>query len=263
MPSPFPGMNPYLEDPAQWRGFHGLMLGQMTFALTPAVGPKYYVEYEEALRIDDTSPDEGGRLFAVADVAVTDSEAEVEPDTGGVAVARGAKVKPLTRTVRLGLKKKHRWLTIRDSKSREVVTVIELLSPSNKGTGDDREAYLRKRLTALGSSSHFVEIDLLRGGGRMPFSDPPPCDYCVLVSRQPVRPKVHVWPIFLRDALPPVPIPLRTGEPEVALDVKAVLDAVYDGAGYARRAYDDPPVPPLSPRDAKWAAKFVPAPASH
>jgi len=62
----------------------------------------------------------------------------------------------------------------------------------------------------------------------------------------------------VRDALPPVPIPLRTGEPEVELELKEVLDAVYDGAGYALRVYDDPPVPPLSTRDAKWAAKFVP-----
>ena len=136
--------------------------------------------------------------------------------------------------------------------------MIELLSPSNKETGDDREAYLRKRLTALGSSSHFVEIDLLRGGERMPVENPPDCDYCFFVSRKPKRPKVEVWPIRLRDELPLLPIPLRTGEPEVLLDVKAVLDAVYDGAGYARRIYDDPPVPPVSPRDTKWAAKFVP-----
>ena len=258
MPSPFPGMNPYLEDPTGWRGFHGHMLSGMTFALTPRVAPAYFVEYEEALRID--VPDEGRRrLFAIADVAMTDADRAVDTDEGGgVAVARRAKVKPLTRTVRLGLKRKHRWLSIRDTKSREVVTVIELLSPSNKEPGDDREAYLRKRLTLLGSAVHLVEIDLLRGGGRMPVSDPPACDYCYVVSRQPLRPKVQVWPITVRDALPPVPIPLRTGEPEVELELKEVLDAVYDGAGYALRVYDDPPVPPLSTRDAKWAAKFVP-----
>ncbi len=257
MASPFPGMNPYLEDPAQWRGFHGHMLSGMTFALTSAVGPNYYVEYEEALRIDSSTSDERGRLFAVADVAVSDAEREAEP-AGGVAVARRTKIRPLTRSAPLGLRKTHRWLTVRDTKSREVVTVVELLSPSNKQPGDDRVRYLDRRLEILRSAAHLVEIDLLRGGPPMPLNNPPTCDYRYLVSRQPARPKMQVWPILLRDELPPVPIPLRTGEPEVELDLKAVLDAVYDGAGYAHRVYADPPVPPLSPRDAKWAATFVP-----
>lgn len=261
MPSPFPGMNPYLEDPAQWRGFHGRFLVLMQDRLTPLVTPQYYVEYEESVRIDELMLDQRGRLFAISDIAVSEADREVEAgDTdGGAAVATQSKVKPVTRTVRLARSKKHRWLAIRDTKSREVVTVIELLSPSNKEPGEDREAYIRKRLTVFGSTAHFVEIDLLRGGERPPISNPPKCDYSFLVSRQPQRPNVQVWPIRLRDTFPSLPIPLRTGEPEVSLDVKAVLDAVYDGAGYALRVYDTPPDPPLSARDAKWAKQFLPA----
>ena len=252
MPSPFPGMNPYLERPNLWRGFHGLMLAQMTYALTRVVQPHFYVEYEEALHIDES---EDLRVFAVADVAVSEADWEAE---GGVATAARAAVKPLTRTIPLGLKQKHRWLTVRDSESNAVVTVIELLSPSNKNRGDDREAYLRKRDRLLLSSAHLVEIDLLRGGPPMPLNKPPRCDYRYLVSRQPARPKAQVWPIDLRDELPPLPVPLRNGGPDVWLDLKAVLDDVYDNAGYANRIYHAPPDPPLSPRDAKWAAKFVP-----
>ena len=97
MPSPFPGMNPYLERPNLWRGFHGLMLAQMTYALTRAIQPHFYVEYEEALHIDES---EDQRLFGVAHVAVSDADAEAG---GGVVTAARTAVKPLTRTIPLGL----------------------------------------------------------------------------------------------------------------------------------------------------------------
>jgi hypothetical protein len=222
MPSPFPGMNPYFEQPNLWRGIHGHMLSQITFSLGPRLDPRYYVEYEESVYIDQ--PAALHRPLAVADT----------------------------------IKRKHRWLTIRDTQSREVVTVLEVLSPSNK-RGEDRGQYLRKRRHLLRSAAHFVEIDLLRGGERMPLDDAPDSDYRLLVSRQPDRPEVQVWPVGLRDVLPVIPVPLRTGEPDVTLDLKPILDAVYDGGVYHNRVYASPPDPPLAPADADWARQFVPA----
>jgi hypothetical protein len=256
MPSPFPGMNPYFEQPNLWRGIHGLILAQITFTLGPRLDPRYYVEYEESVYIDQP-PAPRRRPFAVADVGVARGDTSAAGGTATLATPTGTA--PVTARVRIGaIKRKHRWLTIRDTQSREVVTVLEVLSPSNK-RGEDRGQYLRKRRHILRSAAHFVEIDLLRGGERMPTDDAPDSDYRILVSRQPERPDVQVWPVGLRQLLPPIPVPLRTGEPDVMLDLKPILDAVYDGGVYYNRVYASPPDPPLSPADADWARAFVPA----
>ena len=212
-------------------------------------------EYEESVYIDQ--PPAPRRLFAVADVGVARGD---DPEGGGTATLTSVSISaPLTARVRLGaIKRKHRWLTIRDSQNREVVTVLEVLSPSNK-QGEDRAQYLRKRRHLFRSAAHLVEIDLLRGGERMPVDDAPESDYLVLVSRQPQRPDVDVWPVAVRQPLPAIPIPLRGGDPEPLLDLKPLIDVVYDGGVYANRLYTAPPDPPLSPADADWARAFVPA----
>ena len=100
------------------------------------------------------------------------------------------------------------FLEIRDRVGRELITVVELLSPSNKRPGDDREQYLTNRREVLRSRAHLVEIDLLRGGAAMPVKNRPDCDYSILISRVQDRPYADFWPIGLRDRLPLIPIPL-------------------------------------------------------
>ena len=151
------------------------------------------------------------------------------------------------------------YLEIRDRDNNELVTVVELLSPSNKYAGPDREQYLGKARQLQRSWVHFVEIDLLRGGPRMPWLDMPACDYCIVVSRFERRPKAGFWPIHLRDRLPEIPIPLRRGDADARLDLRQVLHRIYDAAGYAYYIYSGPPEPPLSPEDADWANQLLPA----
>jgi hypothetical protein len=151
------------------------------------------------------------------------------------------------------------FIEIRDRRSRELVTVIELLSPSNKRPGPDRDQYLAKRGQILASPAHLVEIDLLRGGAPMPADDRTDCDYAVLVSRAEQRPHAGFWPIGLRDRLPVIPVPLRAGDPDARLDLQEVLDHIHDTGGYAYYIYDGTPEPPLRPDDVAWARQFVPA----
>ena len=103
---------------------------------------------------------------------------------------------------------KEAFVEIRERDTCRVVTAIELLSPTNKNPGPDRELYLSKRLRYSQSDVHLVEIDLLRGGHRMPVEGLPACDCYVQVSRVEERPSVGLWPIMLRDPLPTIPIPL-------------------------------------------------------
>jgi hypothetical protein len=190
-----------------------------------------------------------------ADVSVTSA-----PSAGGSRTA-GVLERPAHVRIPVGVDvERHSYLEIRDRRNRELVTVLELLSPSNKKPGEDRAQYLAKRRAMLLSPVHLVEIDLLRGGPRLPVDDLPDCDYYALVSRAERRPDAELWAVGIREPLPTIPIPLRASDPDASLDLLAVLHRVYDAAGYADFIYSGSPQPPLRPEDAEWARQFVPAP---
>lgn len=151
------------------------------------------------------------------------------------------------------------FVEIRDRRTRQVVTVIELLSPSNKRAGRDREQYLQKRAALLSAPSHFIEIDLLRGGARMPMADLPDCDYCVMVSRAEVRPVGGCWPISLTETLPTIPVPLHAPDPDARLDLQQLVHRIYDAARYGAHIYEGAPDPPLTLQQRAWADAYVPA----
>jgi hypothetical protein len=104
---------------------------------------------------------------------------------------------------------------------------------------------------------NLVEIDLLRGGPRLPLEDLPPCDYYALVARPEDHPRVAVWPLGARDPLPIIPIPLRPADGDAKLDLQAVLHRVYDAAGYRHYIYDGAPNPRLSKEDSAWAGQLA------
>ena len=120
----------------------------------------------------------------------------------------------------------------------------------------DREQFLAKRWQILKSSVDYVEIDLLRGGPRLPMEGMPPCDYYVLVSRAAERPDMGLWPVSLRKPLPIVPIPLPAPKKEVRLALQELLHQAYDEAGYAGYIYSGRPTPRLRKDDAEWASRF-------
>jgi hypothetical protein len=148
------------------------------------------------------------------------------------------------------------YLVVRETETRRIVTTIELLSPSNKRPGSrGRRKYLSKRRAVLDSDAHLLEIDLLRGGARMPFETRERVggDYVVLVSRASRRPKAELslWSVPAR--LPIVPLPLAHGDPDVMVDLQAVLDTVYDRAGYDRLLnYAAPLVPAVGAEAQRW-----------
>ncbi len=254
MPSPFPGMNPYLENEDPWHTFHGEYVGTLMRQIAPQVSPRYIVQCDENVYIHERSADE--RLpVGRPDGFVADSGGRISSAAPAVATPAPAyaRLAPAVDIVR------EPFLVIRDRRDREVVTVVELLSPTNKRPGGDRDQYLAKRRQYLASRVNFVEIDLLRGWERMPLDELPESDYCVAVSRVAERPQVPVWPIPLRDALPTVPIPVREGEPDARADLQAALHFVYDGLRFGDYVSLSEPRPPLRPEDAAWVLQFVPA----
>lgn len=252
MPSPFPGMNPYLEQEDVWVDFHQSFIPLLRDMLTAQIRPAYLARVEEYLVIHEL-PEGEQRYLGRADVSVTRSPTGAKgPSTGAILEApMYGRWSPAVDIER------HSYLEIRDRQDRQLVTVIEVLSPSNKRAGPDREQYLAKRRQIYASNVHLVEIDLLRGGPRLPLDDPPDCDYCILVSRAEERPRIGIWPLRLREKLPEIPIPLRAPDSDARLDLQEALNRLYDAAGYEDYIYSGSPQPPLPPDDAAWARQFL------
>jgi hypothetical protein len=254
MPSPFPGMNPYLEQDDVWHDFHERFLPHLAEVLGSQLAAHYIVKIDEHVYIHEP-PAEQRTFLGRGDVLVASRQPpSPESTTTGTALASAPAQVVLPAVDVEGIS----FLEIRDRRDRRLVTVIELLSPTNKYSGPDREQYLGKRGRLLASSTHLVEIDLLRGGPRMPFASPlPECEYYALVSRMENRPQADFWPVRLRDPLPAIPIPLRKPDPDAQLDLQAALHHVYDAARYGNYVYEATPQPALRGEDETWARQFV------
>jgi len=255
MPSPFPGMDPYLESPAFWRGFHSRFLVAISDALTEVLPQGYYAEIEQHVWLEGEDSDE--RIsFAYPDAYVaTDGN-------GGVSAAISVATAPTSEVTfaKPTKKKSAKFLSITDAAKNRIVTVIELLSPANKSAGEGRESYLAKRNEYILSGTHVVEIDLLRDGDRLPLGRPklPPADYYAFVSRAEQYPRVAVWAFTVRDLLPILPIPLKPEHGDIPLSLKVCLDTVYERTGYRNRIdYAASPESPLRKLDAAWAAELI------
>lgn len=253
MPSPFPGMNPYLERGDVWHDFHEAFLPLTRTMIVPQVRPAFIVQLDQHVYIHELNA-ERNALLGRSDVHVVNDRQSV-PSTPSLAVLEA----PAKARVPLAADfEKQAFIEIRDREDRSLVAVLELLSPINKKLGPDRNQFLNKRREILASSVNYVEIDLLRGGPRLPVEDMPQCDYYVMVSRWERRPEVGIWPLRLADPLPTIPIPLRAPYPDAQLDLQSVLNRIYDEAGYEDYIYRHTPEPKLRPKDKAWARHFVP-----
>ncbi len=260
MPSHFPGMDPFIES-QKWEDFHTRFITAMGDALVPSVRPKYVVEVERRVYLEAHDPLTPAKNF-VADAAVFGSRPESgakRSGVGGVAVTEEVTVDSKQSTVPYPEEHREVYLSIRRGSHQEVVTVIELLSPANKRRGTDgHQVFLDKRLTLMQTCSSLVELDLLRGGTRMPFSDPPEGDYYAMVSRPATRPIVDVFSWPLGHPLPVIPIPLLPEDTDARLNLQAVFNLVYERAGYDYSVdYKLPVFPELKPTEAEWVAKLL------
>lgn len=251
MPSPFPGMDPYLEHPALWPDVHNRLIAALADALSPAVAPRYYVALERRTYL--LTPDD---LVFIGrpDVALVERAESRVP---------GPRPAPVTAVLEVDVpmadEVEEVFLEIHEVSTRRCVTIVELLSPVNKLTGRGREAYLQKRSEILRTRTSLVEVDLLRAGDPMPVVGPPVrSDYRILVSRGVRRPRAQLLPWTVRHAIPTFALPLLEGDVEPTVDVGAVLHALYERARFDLRLdYAPPPVPPLAEDDVDWARSLA------
>lgn len=258
--SPFPGMDPYLEEPSLWTGVHGRLMNVFANQLTPLIAPRYIADFETEIVIEHIVNDSIEIRGARPEVTV------IQPESPGAAVITAAPptVAPLRLAIPLSMPTRLMRLHIRQRDSEKLVAVVELLSPINKRPGSGRRRYLDKRDDYLASPVHLIEIDLLRSWPRMPLAGAlPPTDYLIMVSNFYERPACDVWPVRLRQSLPAIPVPLLKPDPPILLDLGQALQTVYEQGRYDLRIdYMEPPDPPLSADDAAWAGTLLAKPRS-
>lgn len=214
MPSPFPGMDPYVEM-QEWDDFHSAFHAKMSEELAPLIEPRYVARIARRIYTEHMVPRAEERREA--------------------------------------------YLVIRECETKEVITVIETLSPANKRTSSDgRERYLEKRQEILQSHSNLVEIDLLRGGARLPMIGSPAGDYVAIVSRSRRRPKASSYAWTLRQPMPTIAIPLKGDDADVPLDLQKVFTTTYERARYQLSLdYAAELHPALSGADLEWMRSLL------
>ena len=259
MPSPFPGMDPFLESADSSPEVHSRLIVALADDLAPALMPDYYVAIEKRTYL--STPDDT-LLIGVPDAVVMGQPTPSLPVTPAPNVATLAKNnQPQTVVLPLAEEVQERYLEIRETQTDKVITLVEVLSPKNKRPGEGREAYLRKRQRVLTSATHLVEIDLLRQGMPMPVQgNVRPSAYRILVSNRQQRPQAALYAFNLPDLIPAFHLPLRSQKPEPIVDLKPLLDGIYDRAGYPLRlALTADALPTLSPEDKAWVTTLLTA----
>lgn len=251
MPSPFPGMDPFIESQC-WEDFHHHLIEDLYSLLVRQTTPQYVVRVEARVYIEH-APDETPEIVR-PDVTVLGREGK--PGHRQEAAENAQASSPVVLTLPMPEERREAFLTIRSRETLALVTILEVLSLANKRRGGEgRQEYIAKRMSVLQSDTHLVELDLLRGGERLPTIEPLPSgDYYVFVSREHRRHRVEVYPCSLRQPLPRFPVPLAGKDPDVVVDLQQIFSSVYERARYLETLdYHLAVLPALREADEIWA----------
>jgi hypothetical protein len=261
MRSPFPGMDPYIEACGLWGDFHHDLISGIKSALAQAAPDRYVVRTGERSYVVLVEQDAKTSRPFYPDVSVTrERRKKGSRKAAGTTVAEPVlAAEPVL--MRAFIEEEHReaFVEIYEATPElRLVTCIEVLSPSNKSPNTSGwDIYLRKRQSLLLGDTNLVEIDLLRGGRRMPMLDTWPDSPCtILVARAKKHDRCRVWPVYFRIPIPPVPVPLAKPDLDISLDLQPMIDVIYRRSRYDRSIdYRRPPNPPLDATEALWLEK--------
>lgn len=261
MPSPFPGMDPYLEG-YLWSDFQQDFASAIRQYLTPKLRPTYVARLAVRM-IQDPNPEaEVGIMYPDVEVLAQKPKSSSSPyptiGTGGITTISPS-ISPALSIPMIGYEVRLVNVEIRDAKSNQLVTSIEILSPVNK-RGKYLREYRQKRERLAAAGVHILEIDLLRRGRRpvrtshVTYSkDLADIHYLISLLRRGSS-KLEAWPLLVTDPLPVVSLPLREPDADLALDLPACFADVYENAAYDLSIdYTEVPPPPLFDAEtAQW-----------
>jgi len=257
MKSPFPGMDPYLEQ--HWLDVHHALATYARDQLQRQLPRDLRARIEERVFVES---DDDGRYRGIhPNVRVVEHPfrgSAAVPIESGVATAESVIVRTFADPISQG------YVEIVDAASgSRVVTVIEFVSPSNKVPGDGRELYLRKQREVISAKASLVEVDLTRTSLRAlaaKMTQIPPqyhATYIVCVTRGWKWGEAEIYPLPLTQRLPAIPIPLRQSDAEVPLDLQSLIDQCHENGGYDTIDYRRPLRPPLDAADLTWTEEWL------
>lgn len=258
MPSPFPGMDPFIEACGLWESFHINLVSHIAIALADAAPERYVVRSGERSYLVLVQSEGKSSYPFLPDVTITTPRGRKKGGKkGGTAVAEPpAKTKP--HVLRAFVEEEHREAFVEiyeTGPEMRLVTSIEVLSPSNKRPNSEGwDLYQRKRQSLLLGRINLVEIDLLRGGQRMPMLDPwPASPYVMMVARARKTDTCLAWEGHFQEPLPDIPIPLAKPDPDLSLNLQSLLDTIYRRFRYEHSInYATELTPELPPEAAAW-----------
>jgi hypothetical protein len=271
MPSPFPGMDPYLEHPGIFPDLHQGLAFCIQALLQPKLPDPYYAATNARVWV------EVSQRYTDPDVHLLRPEgngiggAGPNGENGGVAVTTLTRTEPVVvhvpQVVHDETTETYVEVFVRRDDEERLVTSIEILSPTNKTLGaDGSDLYRKKQRELLVAKTHLIEIDLLRGGKHTTavpleraLEKTGPFDYHVCVHHFDQWEDYFVYAILMKDKLPEIAVPLLPGDGAVPLDLQAAFDRAYDGGPYRRRVKyaERTLVPPLRPEQAEWVAQVL------
>ena len=259
MPSPFPGMDPYIEACGLWGDFHDKLIGELERTLAAALPPRYVARIRERTYIEWTDPrdDQPQTVPFEPDVSLRLGGAETEAESGGVAVLTAPSQAVLMHAL-AEVEYRELFLEILElDPQRRLVTSIEVLSPTNKRPGMvGWQQYENKRHVFLQGHANLVELDLLRTGRRRRMRERwPDSPYYVLAMKKQQAPACRVWPAFITAPLPEIAVPLAPPDDDLALTLQPLIDSIYARSRYEVDIdYSRPLEPPLSPDESRFLA---------
>jgi hypothetical protein len=233
-------MDPYLEARSLWKGIHTQLIGELsTHLLPPLLAPAYFVDVEPSLQVRQEAT-----IYPDLQVTATRRLREIRAAGWELPVAAAtASIQSFSGDE----EEDESALAIRSADDGKLVTVIEILSYSNKTTGHEKRArYLLKRREIVRSGVHLMEVDLLRWGQRVVASLPPQ-PYHILVTRADEQPEGRVWSFGWDASIPAAPLPLAAPGEHVPLPLQAALATIYRARGFRTRLdYRADPEPPFT-----------------
>lgn len=252
MASPFPGMDPYVEP--HWRDIHAALIAEIRRFLNRSLPTGLIARAEERVAVE--SDDDYARRIGPDVRVFSPSTADPEEGKGGVVIEAPYKLVVEADPII------ERYIRILDE-SGTLITVIELLSPTNKRS-PGLEEYRRKRDELLRAGIHVVEIDLLREGDWRALMQPQRCPaeavspYRAVIRTGGVKRGGYLFPISLRERMPEIPIPLRSGDTPIQLPLQLLFSTVYEDGRYGQTInYREPPATPLCNEESAWVEQLL------
>ena len=221
MPSPFPGMDPYLEEDKLWPVFHHQFIACLYQILLPGLVDRYRARVCQRQYVTEQA------LFT----SIVREEHQEE------------------------------YIEIRQRTDGKLISLVETVSPTNKTTSTGRKSYLDKRHEGKQQGANLVEIDLvLQGQPTLEYSrdNLPEWDYAVTVTRSTQPERYEIYTATLQKRLPRFRLPLSPDDRDTVLDLQAAFARCYDQGGFAANIdYKRAPSVPLGDDDKRWLDELL------